>query len=126
MAKLEVSSNPLQIEWPQDTFRITQKFKSEGLRLAGRVAGQRDKLEVALATIDVVRAHLIARYKDKVVTDKAVIAEAQARAKEARKNAERQRQEQVRALQEELDRLEAEADTEAATDVEAGAAREAE
>lgn len=108
MAKTEkpqVSANPLEVEWPQDQYRITQKFKAEGLRLASRVNDQRDKLEVALATLAVLREHMIAKYKKSVDMQKEKLDAAKKKREEAALAADAARDRRIAALEAELANL---------------------
>lgn len=101
-----VSANPTTIEWPQDEYRITQALKKEGTRLASRVGNQRDKLAVALQTIDTLRGHLIARYKKHNEMQKEVVEAAKRTADENKAREEAAAARRVEALKAELDALE--------------------
>lgn len=61
--KKEVSSNPNAVEFERDQYGITSNLKREGLRAAGRVAGDEQKLRTLVKALEVLREHAIARYK---------------------------------------------------------------
>lgn len=57
----KVSANPLQIEWPRDTYHFTQRLKSELVRAAQRVNGDDEKSRVYEETLKTAILHNRAR-----------------------------------------------------------------
>lgn len=104
--KPKVSDNPIAVEWPQDQYHITQKLKAEGLKLAARVNDKRDKLEVALETLAVLREHIIARYKKNIDMQKDKLTQAQLAREKAAEVADAERERRIAALKLELAALE--------------------
>lgn len=105
MAK--VPSNPVMIEWPSDRMGLTVGFKKEGMKLAGRVNGQRDKLDLSLAVLDILREHMIERFKAQVAIQAQTNEAAVLRQQQAEERAERDRQAALRKAQAQVERLEA-------------------
>lgn len=105
--KVEVSSNPVTLVYPADQYQLTQKVKSEVVRAAGRVNGDEGKLRCLVATLDVLRAHAIARYKAQVVirTDQTEATKTRIAVEKARNEKDRLRK--IRLAKEDLERLEA-------------------
>lgn len=57
-----VESNPAKVEFPRDTWGFTSALKKVALDAASNVKGQEDKQTLLLAVLDVLKAHVIARY----------------------------------------------------------------
>lgn len=110
----EVPANPNAIEWPSDPMGITSMFKKEAVRATGRVNGQKDKLKLLIATIDVVREHAIARYKSQVEINAQQSKAGVDRAAEEARRAEKTRLDAVKKAEQELERLNAAAPAEEA------------
>lgn len=59
----EVSTNPALLEFPTDKWGYTSNMRKELLRAASTIKGQPDKAALYLATLDLIRAHVVARFK---------------------------------------------------------------
>lgn len=65
MAKIEdVSANPAELVWPQDTAGFLNKLKPELTRAVGRINGKEEKLQAFLATLRMAAGHAKARYRN--------------------------------------------------------------
>ena len=58
-----VSANVAGIQWPSDKWGYTSKLRKEFTVAASTVKGQADKQAILLHTLDLMRGHLIARFK---------------------------------------------------------------
>jgi len=58
----QVSTNPALIGFPADKWGYTSKMRKELLAAAATIKGQPDKAKLFLATLDLIRAHVIARF----------------------------------------------------------------
>lgn len=105
--KKAVSSNPNAVEFERDQYGITQTLKREGLRAAGRVAGDEQKLRTLVGVLDVLREHAIARYKAQVKIKTEITDAAKQRAKAEKERNEKDRLRKLKQAQEEVNRLEA-------------------
>lgn len=59
-----VSKNPAQVEFPADVWGMTTELRKAGLRVAGSIRGNEEKLRVYLATLSILGAHAVARVDD--------------------------------------------------------------
>lgn len=68
----DVTANPAELSWPQDTAGFLNKLKPELTKAAGRINGKKEKLDAYLGTLRVAAAHAKARYKNqKAANDEA-------------------------------------------------------
>ena len=105
--KKAVSSNPNAVVFGRDEYGITSVVKREGLRAAGRVNGDVDKLKTLVTVLETLKEHAVARYK---AQKEIVIADNKAaihRAKVAAEAAEKDRLKKMKSLEYELNRLNA-------------------
>jgi hypothetical protein len=58
----QVTANPGLLDFPQDKWGYTSKMRKEMLLAAGSIKGQPDKAKLYLQTLDLIRAHVLARY----------------------------------------------------------------
>ena len=58
----EVSTNTALLVFPADKWGYTSKMRKELLLAAGSIKGQPDKAKLYLQTLDLIRAHVIARF----------------------------------------------------------------
>lgn len=103
----DVSSNPNAVEFERDKYGVTQQLKSVGLRTAGRVNGDKDKLITLCGVLDTLKAHAIARYKAQLAIKTEVTASSVARLAAAAKESELMRVKSLKIAQERVATLEA-------------------
>ncbi len=63
--KVTVSANPIDIDWPSDKYLMTHALRNEIKRVAARLHGDKEKLALVLATLEVGAGHAKARYSKK-------------------------------------------------------------
>lgn len=68
---LVVSANPGKIAWPTDKWGYTSKLRKEFLIAASTVNAQPDKQKLMLEHLDIMHAHLVARFDKDAATKKA-------------------------------------------------------
>lgn len=78
-----VETNSALVEWPRDTWGFTSELKKVALRAASEIKGQPDKQTLFLAVLQVLKAHVEARY-DVDVNWKKSLNEQKASAQQAR------------------------------------------
>lgn len=59
-----VSTNPAQVEFPQDIYGMTSAMRKAGLRAAASIRGNDAKQRVFLGTLAVLAGHAKARHED--------------------------------------------------------------
>jgi len=103
--KKAVPANPTQIEWPSDPMGTTSNLKSEGIRTAGKINGQKDKLATFIKTLDILKEHGIARYKTQKETNARTAKSTSNRRREEQRRAEQVRLAKLERAQQEVERL---------------------
>lgn len=115
----KVGTNSAKLPWPQDRGGITSLLRREGARAIGRIGGRKDRLDLVLEVLDILRQYAIEKYefqrtavdsKRKAAEDRAEFVRTQrkreaATAIKAKVALAKQSNKEARALQKDFDAL---------------------
>ena len=59
----KVGTNSAKLPWPQDKGGITSLLRREGARAIGRIGGRKERLDLVLEVLDILRQYAIEKYE---------------------------------------------------------------